>query len=57
MRFGGRGFQVRSVSANDIAGAVEVRGVLEGLAARLTAERGLSAGGSGRPGVVPAARR
>ena len=43
VRFGGRGFQVRSVSANDIAGAVEVRGVLEGLAARLTAERGLSA--------------
>jgi GntR family transcriptional regulator of vanillate catabolism len=42
VRFGGRGFQVRSVSANDIAGAVEVRGVLEGLAARLTAERGLS---------------
>lgn len=30
VRFGGRGFQVRSVSADDIAGAVEVRGVLEG---------------------------
>ncbi|MFI8482374.1 GntR family transcriptional regulator [Pseudomonas sp. NPDC078700] len=42
VRFGGRGFQVRSVSADDIAGAVEVRGVLEGLAARQTAERGLS---------------
>ncbi|NBF04024.1 FCD domain-containing protein [Pseudomonas sp. Fl5BN2] len=42
VRFGGRGFQVRSVSAEEIAGAVEVRGVLEGLAARQTAERGLS---------------
>jgi GntR family transcriptional regulator of vanillate catabolism len=37
----GRGFTVRAVNANEIAGAVEVRGVLEGLAARLTAERGL----------------
>jgi GntR family transcriptional regulator of vanillate catabolism len=45
VRFGGRGFQVRSVSADEIAGAVEVRGVLEGLAARQTAERGLSAEG------------
>lgn len=34
---------VRSVSADEIAGAVEVRGVLEGLAARQAAERGLSA--------------
>lgn len=42
VRHGGRGFQIRSVSADDIAGAVEVRGVLEGLAARQTAERGLS---------------
>ncbi|WP_122317200.1 GntR family transcriptional regulator [Pseudomonas cichorii] len=42
VRFGGRGFQVRSVSLDDIAGAVEVRGVLEGLAARQAAERGLS---------------
>ncbi|MFP3449034.1 GntR family transcriptional regulator, partial [Pseudomonas sp. SIMBA_067] len=40
--FGGRGYQVRSVSPSDIAGAVEVRGVLEGLAARQAAERGLS---------------
>ncbi len=40
--FGGRGYQVRSVSPSDIAGAVEVRGVLEGLAARQTAELGLS---------------
>ena len=42
VRHGGRGYQVRSVSADDIAGAVEVRGVLEGLAARQSAERGLS---------------
>jgi GntR family transcriptional regulator of vanillate catabolism len=42
VRFGGRGFQVRSVSPDEIAGAVEVRGVLEGLAARQAAERGLS---------------
>ena len=32
VRHGGRGYQIRSVSADDIAGAVEVRGVLEGLA-------------------------
>ncbi|VVN99768.1 hypothetical protein PS708_02555 [Pseudomonas fluorescens] len=42
VRFGGRGFQVRSVDPDEIAGAVEVRGVLEGLAARQGAERGLS---------------
>jgi GntR family transcriptional regulator of vanillate catabolism len=41
VRHGGRGFQVRSLSVEDIAGAVEVRGVLEGLAARQCAERGL----------------
>ncbi|MBA1228956.1 GntR family transcriptional regulator [Pseudomonas viridiflava] len=40
--FGGRGFQVRSISADEIAGAVEVRGVLEGLAARQMAERGVT---------------
>ncbi|WP_407316288.1 GntR family transcriptional regulator [Pseudomonas sp. nanlin1] len=42
VRFGARGYQVRSVDAHDIAGAIEVRGVLEGLAARQAAERGLS---------------
>jgi len=42
VRHGGRGFQVRALSADDIANAVEVRGVLEGLAARQSAERGLS---------------
>ena len=41
VRFGGRGFQVRSVSADDIAGAVEVRGVLECLAARQAAQEAL----------------
>ncbi|EPM44293.1 GntR family transcriptional regulator [Pseudomonas syringae] len=40
--FGGRGFQVRSISPQEIAGAVDVRGVLEGLAARQMAERGLT---------------
>ncbi|MCD5994066.1 GntR family transcriptional regulator [Pseudomonas sp. CDFA 602] len=40
--FGGRGFKIRSISATEIAGAVEVRGVLEGLAARQMAERGVT---------------
>ncbi|EIK93962.1 GntR family transcriptional regulator [Pseudomonas sp. M47T1] len=43
VQHGARGYQVRSVSAQDIAGAVEVRGVLEGLAARQAAENGLDA--------------
>ncbi|SBS33804.1 putative HTH-type transcriptional regulator YdfH [Marinomonas aquimarina] len=38
----GRGYEVRSVSVAEIIGAVEVRGVLEGLAARQAAENGLS---------------
>ncbi|GGL98389.1 GntR family transcriptional regulator [Pseudomonas asuensis] len=37
----GRGYTVRTVTGEEIAGAVEVRGVLEGLAARQAAERGL----------------
>lgn len=37
---GTRGFVVREISAADVRCAVEVRGVLEGLAARLLAERG-----------------
>ncbi|EKG40583.1 MULTISPECIES: GntR family transcriptional regulator [Pseudomonas syringae group] len=40
--FGGRGFQVRSITPMEIAGAVDVRGVLEGLAARQMAERGVT---------------
>lgn len=41
-KLAGRGYEVRSISAAEIMGAVEVRGVLEGLAARQAAERGLS---------------
>ena len=37
-----RGYQVRHLNQEDINGSVEVRGVLEGLAARLAAEKGLS---------------
>ncbi|BFM51051.1 GntR family transcriptional regulator [Marinomonas sp. THO17] len=37
-----RGYCVRQVTLSDITGAIEVRGVLEGLAARQTAERGLT---------------
>jgi len=39
---GKRGFQVRSVTLDDIAQAIDVRGVLEGYAARIVAELGLS---------------
>lgn len=38
-----RGYQVRKVTNEEISGAVEVRGVLEGLAARQAAEKGLTA--------------
>lgn len=37
-----RGFRVRSFTMDQIADAVDVRGVLEGMAARLAAEAGLS---------------
>jgi len=37
-----RGYQIREVSLVDINDSVEVRGVLEGLAARQAAEKGLS---------------
>jgi len=43
VKAGVRGYVVRAVSAEEISGAVEVRGALEGLAARQAAERGLSA--------------
>ncbi|GAC03420.1 GntR family transcriptional regulator [Paraglaciecola chathamensis] len=36
-----RGYMVRKVTPQEISGAIEVRGVLEGLAARLAAEKGL----------------
>ncbi|MBB5319626.1 GntR family transcriptional regulator [Marinobacter oulmenensis] len=38
-----RGYRVRKVTQDEVAGAVEVRGVLEGLAAMQAAERGLTA--------------
>ena len=37
-----RGYQVRQVTEEEISGSVEVRGVLEGLAALQAAEKGLS---------------
>ena len=37
-----RGYQVRQVTAEEISGAVEVRGVLEGLGACRAAQKGLS---------------
>lgn len=36
-----RGYQVRKITNDEIAGSVEVRGVLEGLAARQLVEKGL----------------
>jgi GntR family transcriptional regulator of vanillate catabolism len=41
-QFGARGYTVRAFTPEEINGAVEVRGVLEGLAARQAGERGLS---------------
>ncbi|KAF1311042.1 GntR family transcriptional regulator [Pseudomonas sp. SG-MS2] len=41
VRQGVRGFSVRPMTMDDLIGAVEVRGVLEGLAARQAAERGV----------------
>lgn len=40
-RVGKRGFRVRAVTLDEISDAIDVRGALEGLAARLIAERGL----------------
>lgn len=37
-----RGYMVRTISSQEISGSIEVRGVLEGLAARQAAEKGLS---------------
>lgn len=39
-----RGYRVRDISPEEIRSAMEVRAVLEGLAARLAAEKGLSSG-------------
>lgn len=41
-RLPSRGFRVRSFSVDEIADAVDVRGLLEGMAARIVAERGMS---------------
>ena len=51
----GRGYAVREVSEQEIDGAVEVRGVLEGLAARQAAEKGLST--SQREGLIECLNR
>lgn len=45
---GKQGFVVREFSADDVLCGVEIRGVLEGLAARRLAERGLSASDKAR---------
>ena len=51
------GYAVRTFSERDIADAIELRGTLEGLAARLAAERGVGAGGAARGARLPAAHR
>lgn len=50
-----RGYRVRAFSMDDIADAVDVRGVLEGMAARLVAEHGVSE--PGLAGLSDAVRR
>lgn len=47
-RAAGGGFIVRSFSMDDVMDAIELRGVLEGTAARLAAERGADAEGLSR---------
>jgi GntR family transcriptional regulator of vanillate catabolism len=42
-KFPGGGYKVRTFSERDVADAIEMRGTVEGLAARLAAERGVSA--------------
>ncbi|MBJ7539659.1 GntR family transcriptional regulator [Marinomonas transparens] len=41
-KLAGRGYSVRQVTQDEISGSIEVRGVLEGLAARQAAENSLS---------------
>ena len=41
-RLGSRGYHVRRITMDEVAEAIDVRGVLEGLAARLAAETGVS---------------
>ncbi len=42
-RFPSGGFMVKAFSERDISDSIELRGTLEGLAARFAAERGVSA--------------
>lgn len=49
-----RGYRVRSVTAEELRGAVEVRGVLEGLAACQAAQKGLC--GTQRKGLIECLR-
>lgn len=42
-RLSTRGFRVRELTVNDISDAIDVRGVLEGMAVRLAAERPMAA--------------
>ena len=48
----GGGYAVRTFSERDVADAIELRGTLEGLAARLAAERGVSSVLLQRPMLV-----
>jgi GntR family transcriptional regulator of vanillate catabolism len=43
VKLGARGYAARGVAPDQVRGAIEVRGVLEGFAARRAAERGLDA--------------
>jgi GntR family transcriptional regulator of vanillate catabolism len=42
VQLGARSFAIKQITADDLASAVEVRGVLEGLAARQATERGIT---------------
>lgn len=44
MRESGRGFRVRAFTIDEVADAIEVRGELEAMAARLAAQKGFDAG-------------
>ena len=50
----GGGYAVRSFSERDVADAIELRGTIEGLAARLAAERGAPMPGGDRRGAAAA---
>ncbi len=48
----GGGFQVRGFTLSDVTDSIELRGVLEGMAARLAAERGAEAASLDEIGVI-----